>query len=53
MKTTVLESCTYLKRDSKTDAFLLILQNFYENLFYKTPTLAASNQEAQRSLLLF
>ena len=33
---------TLLKRDSNTGVFPSILQNFYEQLFYRTPALAAS-----------
>ena len=35
-------SSTLLKRDSNTGVFLWMLRNFYEQLFYRTPPLAAS-----------
>ena len=34
---------TLLKRDSNTGVFLRILQNFQEQLFYRTPLVAASD----------
>ena len=40
-KQVLLETTTLFKRDFKTGVFLRTLQNFYEQLFYRIPPVAA------------
>ena len=45
LKNVALRPATVLKRDSSTDGFLSILQNFQEDLYiYRTPLVAVSKE---------